>query len=105
MDGRAELVRRSRDDGEGLAGLPAFPQPSEPEGSSVAHDDLIRLFSAALELHPLMKAVGYDQAAPAAEGVSERRLSRGSFGHGVDRAVADLRILRPVRHQVPAELD
>ena len=52
---------------------------------------------------PLVEGVGRDEAAPAGQGGPVGGLLVDALGPGVDHPAADRRILRPRRHQPPAE--
>src|SRR5439155_20452884 len=56
----------------------------------------------ALELLPLVEAVGGDNAALALERTLERVARQQLVGARVDHSVADLRVLGPERHEPPA---
>ncbi len=51
---------------------------------------------------PLVEAVGEDEAAPASEGVTERRFVDYGLSPGVDHTAADGAVLGPERNQPPA---
>ncbi len=50
---------------------------------------------------PLVEDVGRNEAAPALHRIAEGGLLEGSVGARVGHAVADLRVLRPRRHEPP----
>src|SRR4029453_3542756 len=56
--------------------VPALPEPSEGEGTTFVHVEVVGLFSPILAL-PLVESVRRDQAPPPAEGTAERGLFGG----------------------------
>ena len=56
---------------------------------------------AAVRLLPLVKTVSHNQAAPLCERLPKLGLRGGCLRSGIDRAVADLRVVGPERNQAP----
>src|SRR4051794_86047 len=103
-----EVVGLGGDDGvgfdrRGLLALPMLPEPGEAERPPVLAADQKRLFPPIRPLGPLIKAVAYDDASPDQERLAERWFLGYGFRPCVDEPIADRRIVRPGRHQPPAQ--
>lgn len=106
MNWLCELIGLGHDDGAGIDTLPlprpVFPNACEREGLAVLDTDEVRLLGA-FALSPFIVAIDRDEASSETEGVSEGRLLGDGLRAGVDGAVADLRLLGPVRDQAPMQ--
>ena len=104
-----QCVGIGSDDGVGLERFtggfvfPRLPEAGEGEEGTILQGDGVGLFCFRVELLPLVKPVGGDEAASALHGFAKGGACGDGFGFGVDGGVGDLRILRPEGNEAPAE--
>src|SRR5512132_4564316 len=108
MDRSKHLVRsgdgdRATLDPFAIGTVPAFPETRKGKWLIACDGDEIRLLPAGWRLCPFVEAVGDDEAAALLEGVAESGLLGDRLGARVDHLVAARDVLRPERHQAPAQ--
>src|SRR5205823_4062643 len=81
----------------------ARPETGEGERRAVREPKVDRIAPAACAGPPLVEPVREDETAVTAEERAKRRLLRERLGSRVDQLVGDLRVLRPVRQEAPAD--
>ena len=107
MNGLHQHIRRRRDQADRaqncpIRRAPRLPEPRERQRLARCATEVIRLLGPSFRF-PFIKSIRRHQTPPFPERLPERRFLGDRLPPGIGQPVADRRILRPVRHQTPAQ--